>query len=165
MDPEELQKASQLLELTPYEFAQKYASHILGPDAFDETATWIRLREMNGSCVFLGDDGKLCTIYEARPVQCRVYPFWPRIMKSAQSWDNECRRSDDDPTSPLPPWTRQEGGCEGMQTLSQANDIDDNDDHAVTVREAYRQLYAYIVSDKRFPKGTERPLSSLDELG
>ena len=164
MNPEELQQASRLLGLTPYEFAQKYASHALGPETFDETATWIRVREQNGSCAFLGDDGKLCTIYEARPVQCRNYPFWPNIMQSPQSWDNECRRKDDDQKSPLPPWTPKAGGCEGMRTISHANDfIGDNDDDAVTVREACRQLYEYVVSDKRFPKGTERPLSSLDE--
>ena len=69
LSPEDIQKASQVLELTPYDFVQEYASHTLGPsNEFDETRTWVRLREEGQSCVFLGDDGKRCSIYEARPV-------------------------------------------------------------------------------------------------
>ena len=140
-----------------------YASHILGSsDTFDETTTWIRLREKDGSCIFLGDDGKMCTIYEARPVQCRTYPFWPNIMQSKEKWDEECRRKDDDTKSPLPAWSPADGGCEGMQIIDKADT--DNHEEGVPVREAYRQLYEYTISDRRFPKGTERPLpSSVDE--
>ena len=29
----------------------------------------------NGDCIFLGKN-KLCTIYSARPLICRLYPFW-----------------------------------------------------------------------------------------
>lgn len=57
MDPEEIQQAANLLEVTPVEFTRKYASHMLGgPEeeeedtiSFDETSTWIRLREREGS--------------------------------------------------------------------------------------------------------------------
>ena len=164
MSPEEIQQASRQLQLTPRDFVQTYASHTLGPSSShaldDESSTWIRLRDQGGSCVFLGDDGKLCGIYEARPVQCRTYPFWPNILQSMESWNEECRRRDDDHTNPLPMWTPTEGGCEGMKTLSGENvkQINDNNDETVPIREAYRQLYEYVVSDKRFPKGTERPL-------
>jgi Fe-S-cluster containining protein len=34
-------------------------------------------------CIFLKK--KRCTIYEARPTQCRTWPFWPETM-SAKSW-------------------------------------------------------------------------------
>ena len=33
-----------------------------------------RLRNVNGRCVFLNDDG-LCRIYEHRPIGCRLYPI------------------------------------------------------------------------------------------
>ena len=159
MSPEEIQKAAKLVELEPREFAQTYASHTYnrsGEQEFDETSTWIRLREQGESCVFLGDDGKLCTIYEARPVQCRTYPFWPKVMNTQQAWDDECRRTDEDTDNPLPPWTRQTGGCEGMHTMETSTD---GDETGVPLREAYRQLYDYVVSDKRFPKGTGRPVT------
>ena len=41
----------------------------------------------NYDCEFLSPDG--CTVYEARPVQCRTYPFWDNILSSRQSWESE----------------------------------------------------------------------------
>lgn len=56
--------------------------------------------DVNYDCIFLKDK-KLCTIYGARPKQCRTYPFWPSILKSKQNWDNEAKMcegiSDDAP--------------------------------------------------------------------
>ena len=39
-------------------------------------------------CVFL--DGKLCSIYSVRPVQCATYPWWPELMNSV-AWQLEGR--------------------------------------------------------------------------
>mmetsp|Transcript_5258 Transcript_5258/g.10108 ORF Transcript_5258/g.10108 Transcript_5258/m.10108 type:complete len:270 (-) Transcript_5258:70-879(-) len=162
MSPEEIQKASQVLGMAHYDFVHEYASHTLGPSKeIDETTTWIRLREKGNSCVFLGDDGKHCSIYEARPHQCRTYPFWPNLLKSSESWDEECRRTDDESESSLPPWTPADGGCEGMKTINAS--IDGINEVDVPIREAYRQLFEYVTSDKRFPKDTERPLSPKNE--
>ncbi len=41
----------------------------------------------NDDCAFLKDNH--CQIYPARPLQCRVYPYWPRVIKSSYSWKNE----------------------------------------------------------------------------
>ena len=30
-------------------------------------------------CIFLGQDGRQCPLYEVRPQQCRTYPYWPRF--------------------------------------------------------------------------------------
>lgn len=35
-------------------------------------------------CVFWD---KLCTVYPARPVQCRTYPFWKRHLVSEREWN------------------------------------------------------------------------------
>lgn len=35
------------------------------------------------ACRFL--DGKRCSVYEARPVQCRTWPFWPENM-TPRTW-------------------------------------------------------------------------------
>ena len=42
----------------------------------------------NYDCVFLDRSGKLpsCSLYEARPSQCRSWPFWPEILQSRESW-------------------------------------------------------------------------------
>lgn len=40
----------------------------------------------NPNCMFLKD--KRCSIYEARPTQCRTWPFWPEVM-NAKTWKKE----------------------------------------------------------------------------
>ena len=38
----------------------------------------------NNDCIFWDS---LCTVYDARPLQCRTFPFWASITASAQSWE------------------------------------------------------------------------------
>lgn len=40
----------------------------------------------NPDCMFLAN--KRCSVYEARPTQCRTWPFWPEVM-NAKSWGKE----------------------------------------------------------------------------
>ncbi len=44
----------------------------------------------NGDCVFF--DGKIrkCTVYEARPKQCRTWPFWDSNIRSPAAWQQTC---------------------------------------------------------------------------
>ncbi len=41
----------------------------------------------NFDCIFLSGNG--CDVYEARPLQCRTYPFWDFIVESSSSWLEE----------------------------------------------------------------------------
>lgn len=38
------------------------------------------------ACIFFAD-GK-CSVYDARPTQCRTWPFWPELM-NAKRWASE----------------------------------------------------------------------------
>ena len=40
----------------------------------------------NKDCMFL--EKKRCSVYEARPTQCRTWPFWPEVM-NPKSWKSE----------------------------------------------------------------------------
>lgn len=40
----------------------------------------------NTDCMFLKNKG--CSVYEARPMQCRTWPFWPEVM-GAKTWKKE----------------------------------------------------------------------------
>ena len=51
-----------------------------------EQGIW-KLRDFKESCRFL-EGGNRCGVYEARPTQCRTWPFWPETM-SAKSWAKE----------------------------------------------------------------------------
>ena len=37
-------------------------------------------------CIFWNNG---CIIYEARPLQCRTFPFWPFLVESKELWKNE----------------------------------------------------------------------------
>ena len=43
--------------------------------------------EPNGDCVFWEDE-RGCSIYRARPDQCRQFPFWPEQLVSEDTWAN-----------------------------------------------------------------------------
>jgi len=38
-----------------------------------------------GDCIFW-DREQGCTVYEARPVQCRTWPFWPENVETPEAW-------------------------------------------------------------------------------
>ena len=48
--------------------------------------TWqLSLKEKsNFDCIFWSGEG--CSVYEARPLQCRTFPFWQSVLKSGKNW-------------------------------------------------------------------------------
>jgi len=51
----------------------------------------ISLKEKpNYDCIFWKDGG--CSVYEARPLQCRAYPFWSANVASAEAWEEQGRQ-------------------------------------------------------------------------
>lgn len=44
-----------------------------------KTNGWFHLKDTGSDCVYL--DGTRCGVYEARPVQCRTWPFWPENLR------------------------------------------------------------------------------------
>lgn len=52
----------------------------------------VSLREIvNGDCVFLDAETRKCTIYSARPAQCRTWPFWNSNLESPEDWSRAKR--------------------------------------------------------------------------
>jgi Fe-S-cluster containining protein len=43
----------------------------------------------SGDCVFLRD--KACSVYEARPTQCRTFPWWLTNLQDGESWAEAAR--------------------------------------------------------------------------
>lgn len=49
------------------------------------------LREFpNGDCVFFDVESRKCTVYNARPRQCRTWPFWDSNLSSPEAWSRTC---------------------------------------------------------------------------
>lgn len=44
----------------------------------------------NGDCVLLDAKTRKCTVYAARPRQCRTWPFWDSTVKSPEAWAETC---------------------------------------------------------------------------
>jgi Fe-S-cluster containining protein len=44
--------------------------------------------EADGRCVLFAS-GSGCRAYEARPRQCRTWPFWARIVATPAAWERE----------------------------------------------------------------------------
>ena len=117
LDSDEFVSLCDHLQLDCNEVIDKYADSVMNG--------WVKLKnkvssEMNSvkggnivgdSCIFLDDDGKKCTIYEARPIQCRTYPYWPRLLANISEWENEAVVPDSESGKH---WTPEEGGCEGI---------------------------------------------------
>ncbi len=40
----------------------------------------------NGDCTFFDSESRRCTIYSARPAQCRTWPFWNSNLESPEAW-------------------------------------------------------------------------------
>lgn len=73
------QRLAKHLKLSTSEFTRKYCKNTDGH---------FHLRDFKGPCQFL--QGKACSIYEARPDQCRTWPFWPENM-NARTWNTEVK--------------------------------------------------------------------------
>jgi uncharacterized protein len=40
----------------------------------------------DGDCIFLHPTTRNCTVYDARPRQCRTWPFWDITLESPKAW-------------------------------------------------------------------------------
>lgn len=88
-----------LVELSDADIARLAGGLSLTEDAFRERYTRpLRkgriglIDQQGGDCVFLDCAGSGCTVYADRPEQCRSYPFWPSILHSEETWQEEASR-------------------------------------------------------------------------
>jgi Fe-S-cluster containining protein len=44
----------------------------------------------NGDCVFFDGESRKCTVYGARPRQCRTWPFWDSNLETPADWKSTC---------------------------------------------------------------------------
>jgi hypothetical protein len=44
----------------------------------------------NGDCVFFDGEARKCTVYGARPRQCRTWPFWNSNIETPEDWEATC---------------------------------------------------------------------------
>lgn len=83
LEPHDIEPLSSFLQITPRELVRQYTV-----DEYGELA--LKMGE-DGSCGFLRE-GR-CSVHEARPLQCRTYPFLPEDgftpIESPYTWRHE----------------------------------------------------------------------------
>jgi Fe-S-cluster containining protein len=143
-----VENAASFLNVSTKTFIQTYASRTLhDKDESDESIPWVRLVDTNdGACIFLNSQNQ-CSIYEARPVQCSTYPYWPNILESEKKWNDEVRIPDDVVDESIPYWTPHNGGCEGMKIIGDSTQYE----NVVSPYVAYDQLMEYERAEQSFP--------------
>lgn len=74
------------------------AEHVTAGDITEFERLYVRkvgirksLVELSGGdCIFFDGQLRKCTVYEARPRQCRTWPFWESNLKSPETWKRTC---------------------------------------------------------------------------
>jgi Fe-S-cluster containining protein len=76
VDVSEIASLAGFLEISEETFARTYLRRVSGRTALTDNS--------RTDCIFW-DQG--CTVYPARPRQCRTFPFWDSHLENAQAWD------------------------------------------------------------------------------
>ncbi len=95
----DIEKISKGLQISKEDFAKRYLSitkyeYTIWDENLEDTKntkiidTLVLNFEQSSDCVFLfTEDGKkLCKIYQTRPVQCDLFPYWSMIMTSEKNF-------------------------------------------------------------------------------
>jgi Fe-S-cluster containining protein len=81
----EIQKLAEAMEMADDidEFERKFTRRVGNKISLVEYS--------DGDCIFLDPKSRTCSVYEARPVQCRTWPFWNSNLKSPRDWASAAR--------------------------------------------------------------------------
>lgn len=86
INPEEIKKLSESLSVSVEDLKQKYLNKINYKFSIKEK----KISENNFACIFFDTTIKQCSIYHARPSQCKTFPFWDYFKKNEKEVYIEC---------------------------------------------------------------------------
>ncbi len=96
LSQEDLDRLSRHLGCSVLEFVKKYTRQVdSGYALLDRPGSY--------DCIFL--EGKKCSVYDARPVQCRTFPWWIDQLREPKDWIAASERCEgiNHPDAPLIP--------------------------------------------------------------
>ncbi len=96
LSPADLYRLAEHFSLSPEEFAANYTYKV------DDKISLID-RPGTAECVFLKENQ--CSVYEARPTQCRTFPWWIHFLQTREDWEEAGKRCEgiEHPDAPLVP--------------------------------------------------------------
>jgi uncharacterized protein len=80
---DEIAALAKLVDMPVADFEQKYVRKVGIRKSLIEYA--------NGDCVFFDGQARKCTVYGARPRQCRTWPFWESNVDTKEAWQHTCQ--------------------------------------------------------------------------
>jgi len=82
----EIEHMAEFLEITPDQLRQRYLRRV-------GTRTSLVEKPDTLDCIFLDNDpSRPCRIYQARPSQCKTWPFWPENLSSPTAWNRAAEK-------------------------------------------------------------------------
>jgi Fe-S-cluster containining protein len=81
---EEIQEMAETLHISVDLFVRRYIRQR------DNRYALIEMKAKDYDCVFLKDNK--CLVYQARPSQCRTFPWWKENLLSKESWEMAAQR-------------------------------------------------------------------------
>lgn len=81
VDAAEIERLHHRLGISRDEFTMRFVRRV-GPRLS-------LIERPNGDCIFW-DREQGCTVYEARPEQCRRWPFWTSNVSTPHDWERTC---------------------------------------------------------------------------
>jgi uncharacterized protein len=82
VNQEEIDALAAKVGLSVDAFEKKYVRKVTGRRSLVEYP--------NGDCVFFDTEKRNCSVYEARPRQCRTWPWWNSNLESEEAWRETC---------------------------------------------------------------------------
>ena len=82
VNQQEIDAMAAKFELSPTEFERRFVKSVGVRRTLAE--------RKNYDCVLLDPETRKCRAYEARPRQCRTWPFWDSNLKSPAAWQQTC---------------------------------------------------------------------------
>jgi len=82
----ECEKLATYLNITLEELGEKYLLKVGYRYSIKEK----QISPHNYACLFFDLERKQCSVYEARPTQCKTFPFWEYFKTNVQEVKQEC---------------------------------------------------------------------------
>ena len=86
INAQEINTLATHLDISLEELRSKY----LEKKGYKYSIKEVKLAEDNYACTFFDLEKRQCSIYEARPIQCRTFPFWDYFKENTQEVYEEC---------------------------------------------------------------------------
>ncbi|MEE2936837.1 MAG: YkgJ family cysteine cluster protein [Planctomycetota bacterium] len=82
VDQDEIAAMAVQMQIDPENFERKFVRRVGRDKSLIEYP--------DGDCILLDPRTRKCTVYAARPIQCRTWPFWDSNLKKKKDWKETC---------------------------------------------------------------------------